>query len=213
MIRKRRVWTALTLAALAAASLLLTYRTDPVGAGGRTSLSQEYFFHNARMTLAGNDGRAALTISSGLATREDKGSALQLDDVLIQLAEPPWSLKADSAELTHEGADILAEGDVLLALGQSGEWTARARRALIRKDGSAVTLNDDFDIRGPEGAAGRSAISGDHIVLEPASMTARTDQSVRVRLGQFDFEANGLVARIGGQAITLESDVRSVIEP
>ncbi len=212
MIRKRRILAGLLLTSLAVGSLLLTYRTEPIGVPEQTNLSREYFFRNAEMTLIGEDGRAALTITAGVATRALEGSALELEEVLIRLTDPPWSLNADSAELTHEGADISAE-DVRLALDQSGEWTARARRAQIRKDGATVTLNDDFDIRGPEGQGGGSAISGDHIVLEPASMMARTERPVRVRLGRFEFEATGLTARIGEQAIKLESDVRSVVDP
>lgn len=198
---------------MAVASLLLTYRTDPVGVRDPASLSRQYFFRDAEMTLTASDGRAALTISAGAATRAQEGSALKLEDVLVRLTDPPWSIRADFAELPHEDAEISVEGDVRLDLGQTGEWTARARRARVGKDGATVTLNDDFDIRGPQGNGGGSAIRGDHIILEPAGMKARTDRPVRVRLGQYEFEAIGLNARIGEQAITLESDVRSIIEP
>ena len=44
-------------------------------------------------------------------------------------------------------------------------------------------------------------------------MTARTDRPVRLRIGDFEFEANGLDAHIGEPVITLESDVRSIASP
>ena len=214
MNRLRRTLPAAALLSLALAALLLGYRNEPVADAQEASLADEYFFRDARMTLAGEDGRATLLVSSGSATRSLADPALKLEPVSIQRREPQgWSLAADSARLPGDDADIVAEGNLRMTFGPSGEWTATARRATIPDDGSRITLTGAVHVRKPQDSAGGSAILGEHIILEPNGMTARTDQPVRLRIGDFEFEANGLNAQIGEQVITLESDVRSIGNP
>ena len=214
MIRMRRFLPAVLLAAVAAASLLLTYRTEPITAPDRVSLSSDYFFRGAEMTLAGDDGTAELIITVGKATRALDSPALQLDEVFIQRGDSgAWSLMADSAQLPRQGADITAEGNLRLTFGPSGEWAAGALRARIKEDGSLVTLTDNMEIQGPDVGTGGLTITGEHIELEPDSMLARTDQPVRMRIGKIQFESKGLNARIDEQVFPLEPDAQSTINP
>ena len=214
MIQSRRYLPAILLAAVAVVILLLSTRTEPVAAPDQISLSSEYFFRDAEMTLAGDDGRAALVIAAGMATRELESTALQLDKVFIQRGKPgAWSLVADSARLPHEGADITVQGNLRLTFGPSGEWAATAGRALVKENGLPVTLTGDVEIHRPDGGAGGWALSGEHVVLEPESMAIRADQPVRLRIGEIQFEANGFSARIGEQVSKLGSDVKSTIDP
>ena len=197
MIRIRRFLLAVLLAGLAAASLLLTYRTEPIAARDQVSLSSDYYFRGAEMTLAGDEGKAELIITAGKANRALDSPALQLDEVFIRRGDSgAWSLMADSAQLPHEGAEITAEGNLQLTFGPSGEWTASALRAEIRDDGSLVTLTENMEIQGPDVGTGGLTITGEHVELEPESMLARTDQPVRMRIGKIQFESNGLNARI-----------------
>ena len=214
MIRIRRFLPAVLLAGLAAASLLFTYRPEPVTAPDRVSLSRDYYFHGAEMTLAGDDGKAELIITAGSATRALDSPALQLDEVFIRRGDSgAWSLMAESARLPHEGAEIMAQGNLHLTFGPSGEWAAGALHARIREDGSLVTLTENMEIQGPDLGTGRLTITGEHIELEPESMLARTDQPVRMRIGKIQFESNGLNARIDQQVFPLEPDARSTIKP
>lgn len=214
MNRLRRSVPAVLLLGLALVSLLLTYRSESISSPGQASLAGNYFFRDARMTLAGEDGRAALAVTSGSATRSLKGSTLRLEPVSIRRSGPQaWALSADSAEMPGENADIVAQGSLRMTFGPSGDWTATARRAAIPPDGTSITLTGNVHVHRPEGGAGGSAIFGEHIILEPRNMTARTDRPVRLRIGDFEFEANGLDAQIGEQVITLESDVRSIGNP
>ena len=214
MIRIRRFLPAVLLAGLAAASLLFTYRPEPVTAPDRVSLSSDYYFRGAEMTLAGDDGKVELLIAVGKATRGLESPALQLDEVLIRRGDSgAWSLMADSAQLPHEGAEITAQGNLHLTFGPSGEWAAGALRARVKEDGSLVTLTDNMEIQGPGVATGGLTITGEHIELEPESMLARTDQPVRMRIGKIQFESNGLNARIDEQVFPLEPDAQSTIKP
>ena len=214
MSRLRRHVPALLLLGLALASLLLGFRTESGSGPKQASLAENYFFRDARMTLAGDDGRAALVVTSGSATRSLTGSALRLEPVSIRQSGPQaWTLSADSAEMPDENADIVAQGNLRMTFGPAGDWAATARRATISPDGTSITLTGNVHVHKPEGGAGGSAIFGEHIILEPRDMTARTDRPVRLRIGDFEFEANGLDAQIGEQVITLESDVRSIGNP
>lgn len=214
MSRLRRHVPALLLLGLALASLLLVLRTESVSGPEQASLAGNYFFRDARMTLAGEDGRASLVVTSGSAVRSLTGSTLRLEPVSIRRSgAQAWTLAADSAEMPAENADIVAQGNLRIAFGPSGDWAATARRATIPPDGTSVTLTGNVHVHKPEGGAGGSAIFGEHIILEPRGMTARTDRPVRLRIGDFEFEANGLDAQIGEQVITLESDVRSIGNP
>ena len=214
MNRLRRHVPALLLLGLALVSLLLTYRTESISAPQQASLAGNYFFRDARMTLSGDDGREALVVTSGFVTRSLAGSKLRLEPVSIRRSDSQaWSLAADSAEMPRENADIVAQGNLRMTFGPSGDWAATARRATIPPDGKSITLTGKVHVHKPRGGAGGSAIFGEHIILEPTSMTARTDRPVRLRIGDFEFEATGLNAQIGEQVITLESDVRSVGNP
>ncbi len=214
MNRLRRHAPALLLLVLALASLLLGFRTESVSGPEQASLAGNYFFRDARMTLAGEDGRAALVVTSSSAIRSLNGTMLRMEPVSIRQSSPQaWALAADSAEMPGENADIVAQGGLRMTFGPAGDWAATARRATIPPDGTSITLTGDVHVHKPEGGAGGSAIFGEHIILEPRGMTARTDQPVRLRVGDFEFEANGLDARIGEQVITLESDVRSIANP
>ena len=214
MNRLRRHAPALLLLVLALASLLLGFRTESVSGPEQASLAGNYFFRDARMTLAGEDGRAALVVTSSSAVRSLNGTMLRMEPVSIRQSSPQaWALAADSAEMPGENADIVAQGGLRMTFGPAGDWAATARRATIPPDGTSITLTGDVHVHKPEGGAGGSAIFGEHIILEPRGMTARTDQPVRLRVGDFEFEANGLDARIGEQVITLESDVRSIANP
>ena len=214
MSRLRRYVPALLLLGLALASLLLVLRTESDSGPEQARLAGNYFFRDARMTLAGEDGRAALTVNSGSAVRSLTGSALRLEPVSIRQSGPQaWALAADSAEMPGENADIVAQGSLRMTFGPAGDWAATARRATIPPDGTSITLTGNVHVHKPEGGAGGSAIFGEHIVLEPRGMTARTDRPVRLRIGDFEFEANGLDAQIGEQVITLESNVRSIGNP
>ena len=214
MSRLRRYVPALLLLGLALASLLLVLRTESDSGPEQARLAGNYFFRDARMTLAGEDGRAALTVNSGSAVRSLTGPALRLEPVSIRQSGPQaWALAADSAEMPGENADIVAQGSLRMTFGPAGDWAATARRATIPPDGTSITLTGNVHVHKPEGGAGGSAIFGEHIVLEPTGMTARTDRPVRLRIGDFEFEANGLDAQIGEQVITLESNVRSIGNP
>lgn len=214
MSRLRRYVPALLLLGLALVSLLLAYRTESISAPEQASLAGNYFFRDARMTLTGEDGQEALVVTSGSAVRSLKGSTLRLEPVSIRRSGPQaWTLAADSAEMPGENADIVAQGSLRMTFGPSGDWAATARRAAIPPDGTRITLTGDVHVHKTEGGAGGSAIFGEHIILEPRGMTARTDRPVRLRIGDFEFEANGLDAKIGEQVITLESDVRSIGNP
>ena len=214
MRRLRRHVPALLLLVLALVSLLLAFRTGSVSGPEQASLAGNYFFRDARMTLAGVDGRAALVVTSGSAVRSLAGTALRLEPVSIRRSGPQaWTLAADSAEMPDENADIVAQGSLRMTFGPSGDWAATARRATIPPDGTSITLTGNVHVHKPEGGSDGSAIFGEHIVLEPRAMTARTDRPVRLRIGDFEFEANGLDAQIGAQVITLESDVRSIGNP
>ena len=214
MIRIRRFLPAVLLAGLAAASLLFTYRPEPIAAPHRVSLSSDYYFSGAEMTMAGDDGKAELIITAGKATRASDSPALQLDEVFIRRGDSgAWSLMADTARLPHEGAEITAQGKLHLTFGPTGEWAAGALRARIREDGSLVTLTENMEIQGPGLGMGRLTITGEHVELEPESMLARTDQPVRMRIGRIEFESNGLNARIDQQVFPLEPDAQSTIKP
>lgn len=214
MSRRRHYVSALLLLGVALLTLLLTYRTEPISTPEEASLAGNYFFRDARMTLAGEDGRASLVVTSGSATRSLAGPELRLEPVSIRRSDPQaWSLVADSADIPGDEADIVAQGNLRMTFGPSEEWTATARRATIPDHGSSITLTGNVHVHKPREGAGGSAIFGEHIVLEPGGMTARTDQPVRLRIGDFEFEANGLNAQIGEQVITLESDVRSIGNP
>ncbi|MCY4477697.1 MAG: LPS export ABC transporter periplasmic protein LptC [Gammaproteobacteria bacterium] len=214
MNRMRRYAPGLLLTGLALASLLLTYRSDSISAPEQASLGGNYFFRDARMTLAGEDGRAALAVNSGSATRSLQDATLKLEPVSIRRSDPQaWSLVADSAELPPGNAGIVARGNLRMTFGATEEWAATARSATILDDGTSITLTGGVHVHKPLGGAVGSAIFGEHIILEPGSMTARTDRPVRLRIGDFEFEANGLNAQIGEQIITLESDVRSIGNP
>ena len=214
MSRLRRYVPALLLLGLALASLLLAYRNESISAPQQASLAGNYFFRDARMALAGEDGRETLVVTSDSATRSLTGSTLTLEPVSIRRSGPQaWSLAADSAEMPGENADIVAQGSLRMTFGPSGDWAATARRAAIPPDGTSITLTGNVHVHKPQGGAGGSAIFGEHIILEPARMTARTDRPVRLRIGDFEFGANGLDAQIGEQVITLESDVRSIGNP
>ena len=214
MSRLRRHVPTLLLLGLALASLLLGFRTESVSGPEQASLAGNYFFRDARMTLAGEDGRATLVVTSGSAVRSQHGTALRMEPVSIRRRGPQaWELAADSAEMPDADADIVAQGGLRMTFGPTGDWAATARRASVPPDGTSITLTGDVHVHKPEGGAGGSAIFGEHIILEPRGMTARTDRPVRLRIGAFEFEANGLVAKIGEQIITLESDVRSIANP
>jgi len=214
MNRLRRHAPALLLLVLALASLLLGFRTESVSGPEQASLAGNYFFRDARMTLAGEDGRAALVVTSSSAIRSLNGTMLRMEPVSIRQSSPQaWALAADSAEMPGENADIVAQGGLRMTFGPAGDWAATARRATIPPDGMSITLTGNVHVHKPEGGAGGSAIFGEHIILEPRGMKARTDQPVRLRIGDFEFEANGLDARIREQVITLESDVRSIANP
>ena len=214
MIRIRRFGPAALVAGLVAASLLFAYRPEPVSAPDRVSLSSDYYFRGAEMTMAGDDGKAELIITAGKATRALDSPALQLDEVFIRRGDSgAWSLIADSARVPHEGAEITAQGNLHLTFGPSGEWAAGALHARIKEDGSLVTLTEDMEIQGPDVATGGLTITGEHVELEPHSMLARTDQPVRMRIGKIQFESNGLNARIDEQVLPLEPDAQSKINP
>lgn len=214
MSRLHRHVPALLLPSLALLSLLLAFRNESVSGPEQVSLAGNYFFRDARMTLAGQDGRAALVVSSGSAVRALTDSALRLEPVSIRRSGPQaWELAADSAEVPGEYADIVAQGNLRMTFGPAGDWAATAHRATIPPDGTSITLTGNVHVHKPEGEAGGSAIFGEHIILEPRGMTARTDRPVRLRIGDFEFEANGLDAQIGAQVIRLESDVRSIGNP
>lgn len=214
MIRVRRFLPVALLATMATLGLLLSYRPEPVAATNRANLANDYFFRGAGMTLAGEDGRVALAIDADAASRERESSALRLEKAVIrQGGASAWSLAADSAQLPHENAEITAQGNLRLTLGASGQWVARARRARVGQDGTRVTLTGDVEILRPDGGSGGWMLSGEHIILEPETMFARTSQPVRLRVGKLQFEARGLSAKIGEQVIKLESDVRSIADP
>lgn len=214
MSRLRRHAPVLLLLALALLSVLVTWRGDPVSALQQASLAGNYYFRDAEMTLAGEDGAAALFVTSGAATRSLTESTLTLEPVRIRRSDPQtWSLVADQAEIPGENTDIVAQGNLSISFGPSQDWAATAKRARIARDGASITLTGQVHVHKPEAGKGSSAIFGEHIVLAPKSMNARTDQPVRLRIGAFEFEANGLNAQIGEQIITLESDVRSIGNP
>lgn len=211
MIRGPRLIALVALTGLALVSLLLTLRTEPIRTSEKASLATEYFFRNADIALVGADGRAAFLVSAGKATRALDNEALLLETVDIRREGPrPWSLSADTARLSNQGADMTARDSVRLSFGPSGEWVADAGHARIRIEGTRLTLTQAFRIHRPDAGPEGSAISGEHIILEPESMNARTDQQVRLKIGGNEFEANGLDAQIGEQLITLDRDVRLV---
>ena len=214
MNRLRRHVPVLLLLALALLSVLLAWRSDPTAAPQQASLAGNYYFRGAEMTLAGEDGAATLFVTSGDATRSLTESTLTLEPVRIRRSDPQtWSLVADQAEVPGEDADIVAHGNLGISFGPSRDWAATARRARIARDGASITLTGQVHVHKPEAEKRSSAIFGEHIVLTPKSMNARTNQPVRLRIGDFEFEANGLNAQIGEQIITLESDVRSIGNP
>lgn len=212
MSRRRRHVPMLLLLALALVSVLLAWRGDSISAPQQASLAGNYYFRDAEMTLAGEDGAAALFVTSGAATRSLTESTLTLEPVRVRRSDPQtWSLAADQAEIPGENTDIVAHGNLSISFGPYRDWTATAKRARIARDGASITLTGQVHIHKPE--AESSAIFGEHIVLTPKNMNARTDQPVRLRIGAFELEANGLNAQIGEQIITLESDVRSIGNP
>lgn len=211
MIRRPRLFALIALAGLALASLLLTFRSQPIGTAEPTRLSTEYFFRNAEISLIGADGSTAILVNAGKAARAFDNEVLVLETVHVRREGPrPWSLTADTARLPHEGGDMTAEDNVRLTFGPSGQWVADALEARIIAEGPRLTLTRQFRIHRPDGGAGGSEISGEHIDLEPESMKAETDQRVRLKVGGAEFEANGLIAHIGEQLITLDRDVRLV---
>ena len=211
MIRGPRRIALIALAGLALASLLLTFRAQPVRTPEQASLSTDYFFRNAHIALVGENGRAAFLISAGKATRALNDEALMLEAVEIRREGPrPWSLSADAARLPSKGADITARDNVRLSFGPAGKWVADARHARIQTEGPSLTLTREFRIHRPDAGPGGSEISGEHIVLEPESMNAGTEQRVRLKVAGIAFEAMGLNAQIGDQLITLDRDVRLV---
>lgn len=211
MIRGRRLFALMALAGLALASLLLTFRSQPIGTAEQARLSTDYFFRNAEISLIGTDGSTAIVVNTGKAARAVDNETLVLETVHVRReGTRPWSLTADTARLPHEGGDMTAEDNVVLTFGPSGQWVADAREARINTEGPSLTLTREFRIHRPDGGAGGSEISGEHIVLEPESMKAETDQRVRLKIGGIEFEANGLIAHIGEQLITLDRDVRLV---
>ncbi len=213
MIRKRQLFPALVVAGLAASSLLLSYRGENSSAPEQMELSGNYFFSGARLTLTGADGFPAMEIEAGSARRELKDSALQLEDVSIRRGDPPaLSLAADSALLPQKGADLLAQGNVRLELGPSGAWVARAGQARMQGNGAGVTLTEAVSFH-RAGGGDAPSITGEHLVLDVESMTAHTDQPVRVRIGQVVFDADRLNAEIDKETITLDSNVQATIKP
>ena len=201
----------IALAGLALASLLLTFRAQPVRTPEQASLSTDYFFRNADIALVGANGQAAFLIRANKATRALDDEALILETVEIRREGPrPWSLSADAARLPKKGADITARDNVRLSFGPAGNWVADARHARIRTEGPSLTLTRAFRIHRPDAGPEGSEISGEHIVLEPESMHARTEQRVRLKVAGIAFEALGLNAQIGDQLITLDRDVRLV---
>ena len=211
MIRGPRLFALIALAGLALASLLLTFRSEPIGTAEQARLSTDYFFRNAEISLIGADGRTAILVNADKAARAFDNEALVLETVHVRREGPqPWSLTADAARLPHEGGDMTAEDNVRLTFGPSGQWVADAREARIAAEGPSLTLTREFRIHRPDGGAGGSEISGEHINLEPESMKAETDRRVRLKVGETEFEANGLIAHIGEQLITLDRDVRLV---
>lgn len=213
MIRGPRLFALFALTGLALASLLLTFRMQPIRTPEQASLTTDYFFRNADIALIGADGRAAFLVNANRATMALDNETLILETVDIRREGPrPWSLSADTARLWNEGADIIAEENVRLTFGPSGQWVADARHARIRTDGPSLTLTRAFRIHRPDAGPRGSAISGEHIILEPESTNARTDRPVRLKIGGIEFESNGLNAQIGEQLITLDRDVRLVAD-
>lgn len=211
MIRGPRLFALIALAGLALASLLLAFRSQPGGTAEPTRLSTEYFFRDAEISLIGSDGSTTILVNAGKADRAFDNEALTLEAVRVRREGPQsWSLTADTAKLPHEGGDMTAEDNVRLTFGPAGQWVADALEARITAEGPSLTLRRQFRIHRPDGSGGGSEISGEHIVLEPESMKAETDQRVRLKVGGAEFEANGLIAHIGEQLITLDRNVRLV---
>ena len=126
MSRLRRHVPALLLLGLALASLLLGFRTESDSGPEQASLAENYFFRDARMTLAGEDGRSALVVTSGSAVRSLTGTALSLEPVSIRRSGPQaWELVADSAEMPGENADIVAQGGLRMTFGPAGTGPRR----------------------------------------------------------------------------------------
>ena len=214
MIRKRSLFPALLVAGLALSSLVLTYRGDNSSAPEQLELSQDYFFRDARMSLTGAVGGAALDIKAGSARRDSEDSTLQLESISIRRGDPPnLLLVADSALLPREGADLSADGNLRLEFGPSGAWVARAERARLSGNGSQVTLMGDVRFERADGAGTAPSITGQHLILDAEEMTASTDQRVRVRIGAVVFEADDLDAQVDQETITLASNVQAIFTP
>lgn len=214
MIRKRRLFPALLVAGLAASSVLLSYRGGNAPAPEQVELSRDYFFRDARLALTGGDGRTEMRIEAGSARRGLTDSTLKLEGVSIRRGDPlTLSLVADSASLPQEGADLAAQGNLRLEFGPSGAWAASAEHARMARNGTSITLTGDVSFRRAGGGADAPSINGEHLVLDLESMMAHTDRSVRVRIGEVVFEANGLKAQVAEETITLDSNVQAIVNP
>ncbi len=214
MIRKRKLFPAMLVAGLAAASFPFIWRGQNPPVAQQVELSRDYFFRDARMALTGDDGRTVMEIAASAARRGIEDPALKLQQVSIRRGNPPTlSLAADSARLPREGADLAAEGNLRVTFGPSGAWVARAGHARLQGNGARVTLTRDVSFRRAGGSGDAPSITGQHLVLDMESMTAHTDQPVRVRIGEVVFEADGLKARVADETITLDSNVQAIVNP
>jgi lipopolysaccharide export system protein LptC len=106
------------------------------------------------------------------------------------------------------------EGATIRAYAPDGRETlATAQRALADDKATEVQLLGGARVQGRTAAGQPATMEGEHLWLFPKERRLRSDQAVRVRLGEDEFQAAGLDYREDTGAVDLTGPLRGVFAP
>ncbi|HUQ51248.1 MAG TPA: LPS export ABC transporter periplasmic protein LptC [Gammaproteobacteria bacterium] len=172
----------LVLAILAAATWVATWPPQNAGLPKERSANEGplgYYLRGARLFGTDDEGRVTYRVR-----------AERLDEV------------PDEARLRLEGVAVEYQPP------DNTAWAISAATGSVPKDGSLLDLRGNVEIRStPSDGSNPITINTEQLRFSPESSSAESDERVRVRVGDWHFEAVGLSTHLKGDALELESQV------
>lgn len=94
------------------------------------------------------------------------------------------------------------------------EWTLLAASATYARDGSQLDLLGNVEVRSTPTEGSRPVtISTDRLLFSPDTSSAETDDTVEIRVGDWQLQAVGLRSDLKGGTLKLESEVHGTLVP
>lgn len=183
----RNTWVLVLLATLAAATWLAgrmpAPAPPPVESGEELPLG--YYLRGARLVGTDEQGRIAYRIRAERLDENPEEELLELTGVAVE----------------YQPAD-------------ETPWRISAAGATAPKDGSQLDLRGNVELESAPTDGGRPVrIATEELRFFPDSSTVESDETVSIRVGDWQLAAKGLRTHLKGDTLELESDVHGRFAP